>query len=672
MRGQTAPAPIWEGEDAVVAWLPDGPGAATGAADPGRARRAILDTFTKAHSAEYQAQAFIDLAFRLREGVGDTGRVERVVLRTSDHTHNVIGTGPATREARPGGHPRDPGPLGHVHLRRRPPGRPLAPPGQLHPERAARPDTVRLWHRVETVEDPAWTACYHGLRPGLARLRRPGRGPPGRRRGGRRRAGCGRRPSQRRGPVRPPRLPPQAGHPGRWGWCWGRAGPVRRPGRAPRQLAPDDSAGLTVTADHLRRPPTAGGFLRWASPWPRAPAEKRRPVAGLASGRLLRMPGAFSPLVARLVEELGFDGAYVSGAVVAADLGLPDVGLTTMTEVAQRARQIASATTLPVLADADTGFGEPFNALPRRPSYDLGPAGCCPGGPGQPAAAATLTAKRQPVAETWPSRSRAATAARRDPDPDHRPQRRPGGRGPPGYAGATGPMSTPAPRCCSPRPWPTSASAEAVRRPDALLSNMTEFGRSKLFDARTLADLGVNLVIYPASPGCAWPWGGRGRAAAAARRWHPGRPGRPHADQDAPLRAARLRRLHRLRPGRLRLRRASMRPRLLVLDDFEGRIAGALDMARLRELAEVTGARPAAGRRRPRPPDRGSGCCWPSASGPASTRPCWSGCPSWSWCCRRAATPTTSTSRRRPPGGGVALSRRARWPRRPCPSSPSA
>ena len=92
-------------------------------------------------------------------------------------------------------------------------------------------------------------------------------------------------------------------------------------------------------------------------------ADKRAALrAGLAAGRLLRMPGAFSPLVARLIEELGFDGAYVSGAVVAADLGLPDVGLTTMTEVGQRARQIASATSLPVLADADTGFGEPLNA----------------------------------------------------------------------------------------------------------------------------------------------------------------------------------------------------------------------------------------------------------------------------------------------------------------------
>jgi 2-methylcitrate dehydratase len=168
MRGQTAPAPIWEGTDGVVAWLLDGPEAhyRVPLPSPGEPQRAILDTFTKAHSAEYQAQAFIDLAFRLRERVGDPGKVERVVLRTSDHTHNVIGTGAgdpekfdlaATRET-----------LDHsvmyifaVALQ----------DGRWHhidsytPERAARPDTVRLWQAVSTVEDPAWTARYHDPDP---------------------------------------------------------------------------------------------------------------------------------------------------------------------------------------------------------------------------------------------------------------------------------------------------------------------------------------------------------------------------------------------------------------------------------------------------------------------------------------------------------------------------
>jgi 2-methylcitrate dehydratase len=164
MRGQGAPAPMWEGEDGVVAWLLDGPGAVyqVPLPEPGEPRRAILSTFPKAHSAEYQAQAFIDLAFRLRERVGDTGQVERVVLRTSDHTHHVIGTGTgdpekldpaATRET------RDHSVMYIFAV--------ALQDGRWHhhdsytPQRAARPDTVRLWHRVETVEDPVWTARYH-------------------------------------------------------------------------------------------------------------------------------------------------------------------------------------------------------------------------------------------------------------------------------------------------------------------------------------------------------------------------------------------------------------------------------------------------------------------------------------------------------------------------------
>jgi 2-methylcitrate dehydratase len=168
MRGQTAPAPIWEGTDGVVAWLLDGPGARyrVPLPEPGEPRRAILDTFTKAHPAEYQAQAFIDLAIRLRERVGDTGKVERVVLRTSDHTHHVIGTGAGDPEKLDPGASRET--LDHsvmyvfaVALQ----------DGRFHhhdsytPERPARPDTVRLWHRVSTVEDPAWTARYHDPDP---------------------------------------------------------------------------------------------------------------------------------------------------------------------------------------------------------------------------------------------------------------------------------------------------------------------------------------------------------------------------------------------------------------------------------------------------------------------------------------------------------------------------
>jgi methylisocitrate lyase len=91
-------------------------------------------------------------------------------------------------------------------------------------------------------------------------------------------------------------------------------------------------------------------------------AAKRRAFRErLASGELLRMPGAFNPLSGRLIQDKGMDGVYISGAVLSADLGLPDIGLTTLTEVAGRSQQIARVTDLPCLVDADTGFGEPMN-----------------------------------------------------------------------------------------------------------------------------------------------------------------------------------------------------------------------------------------------------------------------------------------------------------------------
>src|SRR5689334_15378015 len=93
-----------------------------------------------------------------------------------------------------------------------------------------------------------------------------------------------------------------------------------------------------------------------------APEKRAGLRAALRSGKLVRFPGAFSPLVSMLIERQGFEGVYISGAVLSADLGLPDVGLTTLSEVAHRGRAIARATALPAIIDADTGFGEPMNA----------------------------------------------------------------------------------------------------------------------------------------------------------------------------------------------------------------------------------------------------------------------------------------------------------------------
>ncbi|WP_396278198.1 MmgE/PrpD family protein [Glutamicibacter creatinolyticus] len=169
MRGQTSPVPIYEGEDGVIAWLLDGPDAAyeVPLPQPGEAKRAILDTYTKEHSAEYQAQAWIDLARKLHREhpeATDPKNVASILIKTSHHTHYVIGSGAndpqkydpsASRETLDHSIPYifavalQDGAWHHVD--------------SYAPQRAARPDTVELWQKVTTEEDPEWTRRYHSL-----------------------------------------------------------------------------------------------------------------------------------------------------------------------------------------------------------------------------------------------------------------------------------------------------------------------------------------------------------------------------------------------------------------------------------------------------------------------------------------------------------------------------
>jgi len=176
MRGEGAPSPIYEGEDSVIAWVLSGRSNRQDVYGPvyynvplpeaGEAKRAIMDSYTKEHSAEYQSQALIDLAFRMREQIKDWDAVDRITIHTSHHTHYVIGTGAndpqkmdpkASRET-----------LDHsimyifaVALQ----------DGRWHhvdsyaPKRAGRADTIRLWHKIETREDPEWTRKYHSRDP---------------------------------------------------------------------------------------------------------------------------------------------------------------------------------------------------------------------------------------------------------------------------------------------------------------------------------------------------------------------------------------------------------------------------------------------------------------------------------------------------------------------------
>lgn len=223
--------------------------------------------------------------------------------------------------------------------------------------------------------------------------------------------------------------------------------------------------------------------------------------AGLESGRLQRFPGAFSPLVAKLVAELGFDGVYVSGAVLAADLGLPDIGLTTLTEVAGRGAQIAGVTDLPALIDADTGFGEPMSAARTITVLeDAGVAGCHLEDQENPKRCGHLDGKAVVPVTEMIRRLRAAVSARRDPDFIICARTDAAGiEGLPAaidrakaYADAGADLIFTEALC---NPAEFERFRAAVDTP--LLANMTEFGKSALLSAAQLSGIGYNVVIYP-------------------------------------------------------------------------------------------------------------------------------------------------------------------------------
>jgi len=168
LRGDTSPAPIYEGDDSIIAWLLDGPDAhyVVRLPERGEPKRAILDTYTKAYSAEIQAQAWIDLAFRLRGRLPAAEEIDEIVIHTSHHTHRIIGSGSGDP------HKFDP------HANRETLDHSLMyifavalEDGTWHHdasyrrERATRPSTMALWQRIRTVEDASWDEKYHHRDP---------------------------------------------------------------------------------------------------------------------------------------------------------------------------------------------------------------------------------------------------------------------------------------------------------------------------------------------------------------------------------------------------------------------------------------------------------------------------------------------------------------------------
>ncbi|MDG4795643.1 methylisocitrate lyase [Micromonospora sp. WMMD1082] len=223
--------------------------------------------------------------------------------------------------------------------------------------------------------------------------------------------------------------------------------------------------------------------------------------AGLASGELLRLPGAFNPLTARLVQQTGFEGVYVSGGALSAAAGLPDIGLTTLSEVTGWAADIAASTDLPALVDADTGFGEPLNvARTIQRLEDAGLAGCHLEDQVNPKRCGHLDGKALIPTQDMVHRLRGAVAARRD--PDYLIMARTDARGVEGLDGAIERAKAyvdAGADAIFPEALADEAEFAAFRSAVdvPLLANMTEFGKGPTLDVDQLRNLGYNLVIYP-------------------------------------------------------------------------------------------------------------------------------------------------------------------------------
>lgn len=237
---------------------------------------------------------------------------------------------------------------------------------------------------------------------------------------------------------------------------------------------------------------------------PVSAGDKRRAFRQQLNGdATLQFPGAFTPLSAKLIERHGFDGVYVSGAVMSAELGLPDIGLTTLSEVAQRAGQISRVTALPTIVDADTGFGEPMNvARTVHVLEDAGVTAIHIEDQVNPKRCGHLDGKSIVDVETATKRIKAAVDARRD--PDFVIIARTDARAIDGLHGSidrakalvdAGAEVIFAEAMESLAEFEHMVSAVTV----PVLANMTEFGKSELFSLQALRDVGVRMVIYPVS-----------------------------------------------------------------------------------------------------------------------------------------------------------------------------
>jgi len=221
----------------------------------------------------------------------------------------------------------------------------------------------------------------------------------------------------------------------------------------------------------------------------------------LSTGKLLQFPGAVNPLCAQMIETKGFDGVYISGGAMAAELCLPDIGIATMSEFADRGYQISRVTDLPAIMDIDTGFGEPMSAARTiRTIEELGLSGCHIEDQVMPKRCGHLDGKEIVPTEIMIQRVKAASDARRD--PNFVLIARSDARAVEGLDQSIDRMKAYVDAGADmifPEAMKSEKEFEVVRKAInvPMLANMTEFGKSRLLSKKELEDLGFNMVIYP-------------------------------------------------------------------------------------------------------------------------------------------------------------------------------
>ena len=218
----------------------------------------------------------------------------------------------------------------------------------------------------------------------------------------------------------------------------------------------------------------------------------------LKKQKILRFPGAYNPLSAKLIAEIGFDGIYISGGVMSNDLGLPDIGLTTLKEVSYRANQISRVSDLPAIVDADTGFGDCKKTI--ETFEKLGLSGCHIEDQIEQKRCGHLDNKEIIPVEDMIKKIKKAVGAKKDKNfliiarTDSNTV-----EGIKKTIDRVKAYEDAGADVIFPEAMRDEKEFEQIRKSSkvSLLANMTEFGKSKILSAKTLENLGYNIVIYP-------------------------------------------------------------------------------------------------------------------------------------------------------------------------------